>query len=225
MPAARIMEAIRVIRGLWQAASDSPFSFEGEFFRLRNAYLQVKSKGTVPIYIGANSLRTRRFTGELGDGWLPSGIPSDMYRRWLSEVRAEAGRLGRSVEAGMLIFASLDEDGDRALQALKPMRYAMIWPAMLRELGYEVPEEFERYAAFHRIMPSEPECMAKVREYNEFVPERLIPEFSLCGNRRDFEEGIENYIRAGVEHIIFLNVSPERMRALEEMSRIVQQYK
>jgi len=224
-PVSRLEEAIEIIEGLWRATPEKPFSFEGRFFKLSNSYLQVKPKGKVPIYLGANSPRTRKLTGKLADGWLPIGMPPKLYEKKLAEIRSIAKEANRNVEAGILLWTALDRDKKKALETLKLVSYAMVWPSMLEEIGIEVPREYKLRAAFHKVLPGDPKSLELLRKYAEFIPENIIMEFGICGNRRDLEERLEEYIKGGVEHFVFGNFSPDRAWALKEISEVIQFYR
>src|SRR5437867_8288458 len=68
----RLREGIGIIRQLWNSSIDKPQTFEGRFYTLNNAYLQVgQEKHPVPpTYLAASGLRTLRLTGKAAAGWI-----------------------------------------------------------------------------------------------------------------------------------------------------------
>jgi probable F420-dependent oxidoreductase len=76
---ARTDEYIRVMRELWQ--SDRP-SFEGKFFRFKDAYMRPKPVNrSVPIIIGGHSDFAAKRAGRLGDGFFPArGAPAELIK-------------------------------------------------------------------------------------------------------------------------------------------------
>ena len=103
---ARTDEYIAVMRELWSA--DSP-SFEGKFFRFKNAYMRPKPVNrSVPIIIGGHSTFAARRAGRLGDGFFPArGAPADLVEL----VRETAAAHGRDPDA-IEITTSLPENLD-----------------------------------------------------------------------------------------------------------------
>lgn len=68
--------------------------FEGKFWKLKNAFLQIKPKrNPIPIYFAANGRKTREITGKLADGWLPVSQGPEIYRKHLEEIRKFAEKL------------------------------------------------------------------------------------------------------------------------------------
>ncbi|MEA2744946.1 MAG: hypothetical protein QOG25_3317 [Acetobacteraceae bacterium] len=76
---ARTDEYIQVMRELWRA--DRP-TFEGKFFRFKDAYMRPKPvNGSVPIIIGGHSTFAAKRAGRLGDGFFPArGAPAELVR-------------------------------------------------------------------------------------------------------------------------------------------------
>ncbi len=76
---ARTDEYIRVMHELWQ--SDRP-SFEGKFFRFKDAYMRPKPVNrSVPIIIGGHSDFAAKRAGRLGDGFFPArGAPAELIK-------------------------------------------------------------------------------------------------------------------------------------------------
>jgi probable F420-dependent oxidoreductase len=103
---ARTDEYIRIMRELWR--SDRP-SFEGKFFRFKDAYMRPKPVNrSVPIIIGGHSDFAARRAGRLGDGFFPArGAPAELIKL----VRDTAIAHGRD-PATIEITASLPKDLD-----------------------------------------------------------------------------------------------------------------
>jgi probable F420-dependent oxidoreductase len=89
-----LSEAIQIIRGLWQ---EPCFSFEGEYFRTREARIEPKPAHQIPIWIGSYGPRALRITGALADGWVPSlgRLSLDQAEGMRATVRAAAAHAGR----------------------------------------------------------------------------------------------------------------------------------
>jgi phthiodiolone/phenolphthiodiolone dimycocerosates ketoreductase len=94
----RMEEGIIVIKKLLKATSKDPANYKGEFFELKDAFLQLKSEPTPPIWIAANGRRTREIAGRLGDGWIPTAVSPKNYEKYVKEVERAAKEAGREVE-------------------------------------------------------------------------------------------------------------------------------
>jgi probable F420-dependent oxidoreductase len=103
---ARTDEYIRVMRELWSA--DRP-SFEGKFFRFKDAYMRPKPVNrSVPIVIGGHSTFAAKRAGRLGDGFFPArGAPAELVKL----VRDTAVAHGRNPDA-IEITTSLPDNLD-----------------------------------------------------------------------------------------------------------------
>src|SRR5581483_4575515 len=78
---ARLKEAVALIRQLW---SESRVSFEGTFFRTRNATIYDKPERPVPIYVAAAGPLMAKYAGQAGDGFIcTSGKPWTLYSETL----------------------------------------------------------------------------------------------------------------------------------------------
>jgi len=63
-------EGIRVIRGMLDAADDSPLNISGRYYHLEGARRGPAPAHDIPLWLGARKGRMLRLTGRLADGWL-----------------------------------------------------------------------------------------------------------------------------------------------------------
>ena len=102
----RCDEYIEVMREFWTA--DRP-TFEGRFFRFKDAYMRPKpANGTVPVIIGGHSPAAAKRAGRLGDGFFPARGAS---RELIDLVRRTAEQHGRD-PAAIEITTSLPDNLD-----------------------------------------------------------------------------------------------------------------
>ena len=208
-PVSRTSEAIRVMRSLW--AGDI-VDREGPFWSLRHAFLQIRPlKGKIPIFLGANSPRTRRLAGRLADGWLPTPRTPELYREHLKDVLEGAREVGRDpgeVEKALYVYTAVAEEPEEAYAALRRFGSVIAQsPDLLREAGFdvEVPEEPPPY---HEILlDSEGELLFE--EFGQHIPTEALVEFSIAGTVDDCIAKIEAFLEAGVEHFILINAGPD----------------
>src|SRR3712207_2020861 len=103
---ARFEEGLEVVTRLLQ--SDEPVSFDGEFYRLRDAVLMPRSlrPGGPPIVIGGNGpRRTLPLVARYADEWNAVFVTTDRLAELntrLDELLQEAGRLRESVRRTLM---------------------------------------------------------------------------------------------------------------------------
>ena len=104
---ARTDEYIQVMRERWSA--DRP-TFEGQFFRFKDAYMRPKPiNRSVPIVIGGHSSFAAKRAGRLGDGFFPArGAPADLVKLVRDTAMAH-GRDPDAIEITTSLPANLDD--------------------------------------------------------------------------------------------------------------------
>jgi probable F420-dependent oxidoreductase len=112
-----VEEGVRALQTLF---TQDRASFEGSFYRFRDVELYPKPlQEKLPIYFGGNNVNQLRRTAELGDGWLPAGLPleriaADIMR--LRQMCEERGRDFATIEVAPQYIALVDHDHDRAIE-------------------------------------------------------------------------------------------------------------
>jgi alkanesulfonate monooxygenase SsuD/methylene tetrahydromethanopterin reductase-like flavin-dependent oxidoreductase (luciferase family) len=228
MPVSRLVEAVSIIRKLW---SGSILDFEGRFWKLSNAFLQIApTKGSVPIYLGANSPRTLRLTGEVADGWLSTPLTPRLYRKRVDIVKNGAKKVGRSpdeLDMGVYLYTSIADQSEEAYTQIEKMKIQTVAsPQLLQEAGYnvELPKEMESLSYFKATLASE--WMEKLLAYGELIPREAAIEFSIAGTVEDCIDKIEEFIKAGVRHLILVNVGPDPRQVMRLYSeKIIPHFK
>ena len=121
---ARTDEYIKVMRELWSA--DSP-SFEGKFFRFKDAYMRPKPiNRSVPIVIGGHSTFAAKRAGRLGDGFFPArGAPAELVKL-VHDTAIAAGRDPKTIE----ITTSLPDNLDHLPAMVKAGVHRVLVPVM-----------------------------------------------------------------------------------------------
>ncbi|MFQ5761851.1 MAG: TIGR03557 family F420-dependent LLM class oxidoreductase [Candidatus Bathyarchaeia archaeon] len=141
--AERLEEAVRVIRQLWEK---DVVSFAGKHFTLSNARLYTKPGKPIPLYLGASGPTIAKMAGKLADGLYT--IPADLshYTEVLfpkfREGAEEARRNPETLEKGLELLVSFDEDRDKALNAIRIWGGASV-PGILN-MPISDPRELEK---------------------------------------------------------------------------------
>jgi alkanesulfonate monooxygenase SsuD/methylene tetrahydromethanopterin reductase-like flavin-dependent oxidoreductase (luciferase family) len=98
------------LREAWAARPHAPWAGEAAG---PAAYVQSPTSAPVPLWFGGASTAARRRAASVGDGWIPLFLTPDEYGAALVSLRketAEAGRDPASVEAGVVVYASVGDD-------------------------------------------------------------------------------------------------------------------
>jgi alkanesulfonate monooxygenase SsuD/methylene tetrahydromethanopterin reductase-like flavin-dependent oxidoreductase (luciferase family) len=90
-------EAIRIIRGIWDAGNPHILHVDGEFYHVAGAKRGPAPAHDVALWLGAYQPKMLALTGRAGDGWLPSLSylkPGDLDKgnRIIDEAALGAGR-------------------------------------------------------------------------------------------------------------------------------------
>ncbi|BDC35501.1 MAG: LLM class flavin-dependent oxidoreductase [Candidatus Methanoliparum thermophilum] len=226
-PVSRLIEAVRIIRKFW---SSEPFDYDGKFWRLKDAFLQIKPvRDRVPIYFAANSTRMLKLTGELADGWLPLPLSPKLYKNRLEIIKKSAIDKGRSIddiEPNAYLYTAISDDREEAYSVIDSMKSLIIpQPSILKDAGYDIPDDLLS-ANFTKISPTDQSLLEKYIKYTTLIPTKAAIEFSITGNVEDCIKKIESYRDAGVKHLSLINMGPNPKHTLEIYSKeIIPQFK
>jgi probable F420-dependent oxidoreductase len=120
-------ESVTVLRRL---LAGQPVDHQGQFFRLENA--TVRPPAPVPLYVGGHAEGALRRAGELADGWImgPFGTVRDFPGAWriVRDAARAAGRDADRLVAGRLVYVAVDEERDRARDALRAFLHGYYGP-------------------------------------------------------------------------------------------------
>ena len=227
-PLKRVEESVRIMRALWEGGS---VNFKGDIFHLKDAELRITpvSKKGIPIYVAATGPRALRIAGQWGDGWVTNAMPVGVYKKKLLTVREgqkkRSRKLGR-LEKAIYIFLSIGRDEDEAYGALEPLKHALIWPELLEEGGYDV-KIAKRYKGlkYTKIMPNDSAMLEKFKEMGQkYYSRDVLLDFVIAGSKKQVIKRIEQYIRAGVDHFILRDFSPDKKRSYRLLTREIIPY-
>jgi coenzyme F420-dependent glucose-6-phosphate dehydrogenase len=192
---ARLREAVELIRVL---LSKDSVTFEGQYYRTRNATIYDRPEQPIPIYISAGGPVAAKFAGRAGDGFIcTSGKGDELYRDKLlpavEEGAREADRDPASIERTIEVKVSFDTDRERALSDTR------IWAALALpaedKAGVEDPREMERRA--------------------ETVADQAHRRWLVSDNVDEHLEQIRPYIELGFTHLIFHAPGDDQSRFLQ----------
>src|ERR687893_290497 len=155
----------------------------------------------IPIYIAAIGPKNTQLVGEIADGWLPvffSPEHVDGSRALLEEGAARSGRSLDGFDIAPTVQVSIDDDLDRARDAMRPYialyvggmgsRERNFYNRLVRRYGFE--------DAAREVQDLYPD--GKKAEAAAAIPPELIDQVTMCGPRDRVRERLEVYRPVGV---------------------------
>src|SRR5712692_1241336 len=196
---ARLREAVALIKKLW---TEELVSFEGQYYKTRNATIYDKPDQPIPIYISAGGPVAAKFAGAAGDGFIcTSGkgyeLYSDKLLPALEEGAKAAGKDPDSIERTIEVKVSFDTDKDRALADTR------IWAALALPAEDKVKihdaREMERKAAE--------------------VADQAHRRWLVSNDPQEHLEQIRPYVELGFTHLVFHAPGEDQSRFLQLYAR------
>lgn len=201
-PLARMEEAIAVIKKLW---TEEVVDFQGDFFRLKSAYLGPKpiQKPYPPIWIGGQSKKTLELIGRVGDGWIPGGSTPKIYSNGVQTIKRSAKESGRDpdqIVPAVLMPTAVSKDRDEARKYVEMTAkiVSLHSPKVLKEMGFEPPSYEYTYGKFTYSR----EGIERMNEEAKKIPFDVVKERVVFGTPDDCIATIEKYVKSGARHII-----------------------
>lgn len=230
-PFTRMKEAVEVMQLLWKNGEHSPVSYRGEFFKLEDAFLQIRpfERERIPIYFATHTPKGLALTGRTGDGWLPIDLNPVLYEKYLGDIYSAADKAGRNtdeIDPALWVFTSLGKNEDESYKTLEPFKYVLIMQEQLEAAGYDIkiPDEY-RGLNYFNIVPQDTEGRAKFREIGKFFPREAIMDFTITGSKDDCIRKIEKFVEKGVRNfVLFYRFSPDPEKALETYAKEIIPY-
>ncbi len=177
----RLAEAIDLMRRLW---TEERVTFEGEYYRTRNATVYDRPDEPVPVYVAASGPLAAKLAGRVGDGFIvTSGKDPALYEELngaMEEGARDAGRDPAQIVRMIEIKVSYDHDLELARRACDYWAPLALTPEQKRDV--EDPVELERLAdadpgiAQRRFIVSDDpdEVVEKIRPYVELGFDQLV---------------------------------------------------
>ncbi len=222
-PVSRLKEAIEVMQELWNAKSNRRANYNGEFFTLKDAFLQIKFKKSPQLWVAGNGTKTRELTAKYGTGWFPNSIPQKIYRRWSSEINDMAEKFGRKntdIVHAYQIYIYLSEDENAAFNTLRPIMTVF---SMKEEIIKEFNLKFPQNMNFHKMMTHNTllgmkKAQRKVFDYSQYVPDSILKDMCAFGPVDNIISKLEDFIKAGVEYFVLMFIGNNYYEQIKEFS-------
>ena len=226
-PLARTREYVDIIRQV--LARNGPVSNEGPHYPLPYGGEGAVGLGKplkpivhplradLPIWMGAEGPKNVALAAEIADGWLPiyfSPRVADMYWSWLEEgfARPGARRTRDDFDIAATCQLIVTDDTAAAYDAIRPWLALYIGGMGAKEqnfhklvferMGYQ--DEADRIQALY--------LEGRKDEAAAIVPDELVAEVTIIGNKDEVREGVARWADAGVTMLILSLTSPEAVR-------------
>jgi phthiodiolone/phenolphthiodiolone dimycocerosates ketoreductase len=236
-PVGRLEEALEVMRLLW--STDRPVSYDGRFFRLRDAVLGLEPyEGRPPaVWLAAHGPRMLGIAGRFADGWLPTNISPEAYAEKLTAIRESAEGAGRDpdeIVPSMLAYVLTAPD-EESLERLcsSPISRLLFAAVDLPEESYTRHGSTSPFAGgtgFHSFVPTTV-SRAEVDRIISHIPAGIVRDHTLSGTPRAIADQIGAYRDAGLRDVILWNITPfadpaasvASFKALSEVGRLLRE--
>jgi coenzyme F420-dependent glucose-6-phosphate dehydrogenase len=192
---ARLREAITLIRRLW---TEQHVSFDGQYYRTRDATIYDRPDQPVPIYVAAAGALVAKYAGRSGAGFIcTSGKDPALYTETLLPNVAEGLKLSaqpdRDYDQMIEMKVSFDTDHRRAMEDTRHWAALALTPQ--EKVSVEDPREMERLAAALPV-------------------ERAASRWIVSSDPDEHVEKIRPYIEVGFRHLVFHAPGPDQGRFL-----------
>lgn len=196
----RLAESVDLIRQLW---TGERVTFEGKYYRTKQATIYDKPDQPIPIYIAAGGPKAAALVGRIGDGFIvTSGKGEELYHTLLAglaEGAAQAGRDPAGIARFIEIKVSYDEDVDFAKEACAP--WAALALTAEEKHGTEDPIEMERLA--------------------EGARDRAHSRFIVSNDPQEVADRIAFYVDLGFRELVFHFPGEDQERAMSQFAKDV----
>ena len=190
---ARLREAVTLMRRLW---TEERVTFEGQYYRTKDATIYDRPATAVPIYIAAAGALIAKYAGRMGDGLIcTSGKAAELYAETILpgvlEGRGEASPRAPDYIRMMEVKVSFDTDMKRAQADTRHWAVLALTPE--EKTSVHSPEEMERLAA-------------------GLSAERAASRWIVSTDPEEHVERIGYYVDLGFRHLVFHAPGPDQNR-------------
>ncbi len=199
---ARLREAIELIRRLW---TEDRVTFDGAYYKVRNATIYDRPETPVPIYIAGAGPVITKYAGRTADGFIcTSGKPFGLYRETLlpnlAAGLAAATREPDAIDRMIEMKVSFDTDRTRAVQDTRA------WAALA-------------LTAEEKVTVEDPLDMEKLAD--ALPIERAASRWIVSTDPEEQVERIRPYVEMGFRHLVFHAPGADQRRFLKLYSEKV----
>jgi probable F420-dependent oxidoreductase len=217
-PLTRVREMTHVVR---DSLAGEKVTREGETMAVKGFRLSRIGNAEVPIFIAALRAGMLRLAGSIGDGVLLNWLGAGDIPQALAEVergRAEAGRSDR-VESAVRIFICPGEEAQAEYHA---RRYIAAY------MNVPVYRKYQQWLGRGELLAPMNEAWAdkRRREATELIPDQVLRDLVLFGDRDSVRAGIQSYFDNGADTVIlhFLPTVDDPLERAEQCVEALMDY-
>jgi 5,10-methylenetetrahydromethanopterin reductase len=204
-------DAVAIARGV---LSGGPFDYDGKVFSASVPPLASDAespRGAPPIYVAATAPKMQALAGEIGDGCLTPSITTPAFVRYTRE------NVGRDIDIGCTIVASIDEDRERGRDGAREIAGMYLANKVqniqgaadtLLDLAGLTQDEIRPIA---HAMEAGGRLAAKAKVTDEIL-DKCKP---IAGTPSECVAAIEEYRDAGCTHVMLELWGEQRHRQIE----------
>jgi phthiodiolone/phenolphthiodiolone dimycocerosates ketoreductase len=207
-PVARLEEALPIVRRCFE--SRGPFDLPGEFFQLDKAMMDLAPapERTPQIWVAAHGPRMLRLAGRFGDGWYPTfPMKPTEYSESLAAIKSAALSAGRDPKSivpasqMVVVVGRTEQEARRHLDAKIVRFVTLLTPSSMWErngLQHPLGSGFRGLVDF---IPSDYPTSQLVAAMDAVTTD-VVAENVLWGTPGTIREALEQYVDAGLRHIV-----------------------
>ena len=195
-PLAAIQESIDIIRKM---ISGETVAYDGEVFKTAGAKFLFKTRGSIPVYVGAQGPKMLALAGKIGDGVLINACHPKDVKYAVSCVKegvAAAGKKFDQIDVAAYTSFSVHEDIKKANKAAVPVVSFIVAgspPQLLERHGIDVKKAEEIKEAL--------KANDWGRAFSGVTPE-MISAFSVCGTPNTCTERVAELLKSGISQFV-----------------------
>jgi F420-dependent oxidoreductase-like protein len=228
----RTREYVELLR---KALARERLEYQGEIYRLplpdgpgKALKLMIGTvQERIPIYIAAIGPKNTQLCGEIADGWLPfffSPEHVDESRRLLQEGADRSGRSLDGFDIAPSVNLCIDDDVDRARDAMRPFLALYVGGMGSRERNF-YNQAVRRYGFEDAAREVQDLYLSgKKEEAAAALPAELIDTVCLVGPREAVRDRLQAFDAAGVGTVVVTPVAADpndRRRMVRELAELV----
>lgn len=195
----RLEEAIEVAKLLWSSSAKNPVSFNGKYYTLDTAWLDIPIRTGPPrVIVGALGGRMAlEVAGRVGNGWVSWLNSPETFRKKLDVALATRKSAGRSGDfrACVWVYTVLTSDSGQIRKALNRAKRGLLADGQtLKMMGFERPDGLGK--TYQNMLVSD-EGAKKIPSVQDTVPDEIVEQIVAAGTPREIIGRIEEFEKAG----------------------------
>jgi len=207
---ARLDEFVKVIRLLWKSNYSTTVTFNGDFYHLNNARLDLPpyKEREIPIFVAAlGSKLGLKLVGEIGDGWLPWYNTPETFaerRKIIDEATVMSGRAPQEIEKAAVIHLVLTNDKQKQKTVLNTVKSEIVIltnPNKLKKMGGRMEENNQEQFSYQKSTASK-EDGERAQRLGDAISDELASKFLVIGDEEQCTDQLQMYVKSGATHLI-----------------------